>query len=359
MRLFLLLAGLSGCACLFAAQHNGTVRAADQFIPGATVTARQGGAKLVTYTDDGGRYQLDLTPGKWEIQIQMLGFRTLQAEVDGGEPTLRDWTLEVPRYGEPAQPAVVVKPGPAATESKPASTPAPRQQAQTARGQGRSGRGAYAQNGARGGRSAQPGQPGFTNVNVTATEAGVQEIAAAGSDQMADLGIADPDDLTIGGSISGGLQQASDDQQRLNRIAGRGGPGGTAGPGGAVMNASLADLGFSVPGGTDGLGMGGFGAAGAAAGFGADTGGGFGPPGGGGRGGGGGGAEAAAVAVAEEAVVVVEDVVVAEAAVVAARDARDAADAVPSTASSPPSAIAGACGPLIPGRSPLLPVTPS
>ncbi|MDR3704248.1 MAG: carboxypeptidase-like regulatory domain-containing protein, partial [Candidatus Sulfopaludibacter sp.] len=303
MRLFLLLSGLCGCACLFAAQHNGTVRAADQFIPGATVTARQGGAKLVTYTDQDGRYQLDLTPGKWEIQIEMLGFRTLHAEVDGAEPTLRDWTLEVPRYGEPTQPAPAVKSGPASTETKPApipaATPTPavaapkpaaQQQAQTGRGQGRAGRGGPGQNGGRGGRNGQPGQPGFTSVDVTATEAGAQEIAAAGSEQMADLGAADPDDLTIGGSISGGLQQASDDQQRLNRQAGRGGPGGPGGPGGsAVMNASLADLGFSVPGGADGLGMGGFGAAGAAAGFGADTGGGFGPPGGGGRGGGGGG----------------------------------------------------------------------
>src|SRR5215467_10190134 len=90
---------------LTAAQHSGTVRAADQFIPGATVTARQGGAKLVTYTDEEGRYQLDLTPGKWEIQIEMLGFRTLKADVDGAEPTQKDWTLEVPRFGEPATPA--------------------------------------------------------------------------------------------------------------------------------------------------------------------------------------------------------------------------------------------------------------
>src|ERR1700754_3357781 len=72
--LFLLAPGLS-----FAVEHTGTVRAADQFIPGATVTARQGGAKLTTYTDDNGRYALDLTPGDWEIEIKMFGFRTLTA----------------------------------------------------------------------------------------------------------------------------------------------------------------------------------------------------------------------------------------------------------------------------------------
>ena len=55
--------------------------------------------------------------------------------------------------------------------------------------------------------------------------------------------------------------------------------------------ASAANgIGFNgVPGGTDGLGMSAFGAAGANAGFGADNGGGFGPAGGGGRGGAGGG----------------------------------------------------------------------
>ncbi len=58
-------------------EHTGTVRAADQFIPGATVTAIQGGAKVVTYTDEKGRYAFDLTPGVWEIEIKMFGFKTL------------------------------------------------------------------------------------------------------------------------------------------------------------------------------------------------------------------------------------------------------------------------------------------
>ena len=60
---------------LSAIQQSGGVRAADQFIPGATVTARQGGAKVAAYTDEGGRYNLDLTPGVWEIEVEMFGFR--------------------------------------------------------------------------------------------------------------------------------------------------------------------------------------------------------------------------------------------------------------------------------------------
>src|ERR1700674_5745197 len=98
---------------LLAVEHSGTVRAADQFIPGATVTARQGGAKLITYTDENGRYSLDLTPGVWEIEISMFVFKTLTSPIAIKDQfTSRDWTLEMPRPGEPTEP---VKPA-AATE---------------------------------------------------------------------------------------------------------------------------------------------------------------------------------------------------------------------------------------------------
>ena len=76
LRPLLVAAILLGPGFLTADQHNGSVRAADQFIPGATVTARQGGAKVVVYTDAAGRYTLDLTPGVWQIQIEMFGFQT-------------------------------------------------------------------------------------------------------------------------------------------------------------------------------------------------------------------------------------------------------------------------------------------
>jgi len=125
MRFLILALFLSAPGLLFAIEHSGTVRAADQFIPGATVTAVQGGAKLVTYTDQNGRYYLDLTPGVWEIEISMFGFKTLTSSITVKDQfTSRDWTLEMPRLGEPAEPAK-----PAAAETKkpdaaPAATPA-------------------------------------------------------------------------------------------------------------------------------------------------------------------------------------------------------------------------------------------
>src|SRR2546430_14504883 len=88
---------------LSAIQQSGGVRAADQFIPGATVTARQGGAKVVAYTDEGGRYTLDLTPGVWEIEVEMFGFRPKTQRVELGlEPTGTDCTLDIPRRGDPS-----------------------------------------------------------------------------------------------------------------------------------------------------------------------------------------------------------------------------------------------------------------
>ena len=115
--LFLLAPGL-----LSAVEHSGTVRAADQFIPGATITARQGGAKLVTYTDEEGRYSLDLTPGVWEIEVSMFGFKTLTTPITiKDQYTNRDWTLEMPRPGE-----VVVPPKPPDTAAKkPDAAPTP------------------------------------------------------------------------------------------------------------------------------------------------------------------------------------------------------------------------------------------
>src|SRR6266568_7075994 len=90
---FLLVAGY-----LSAIQHSGSVRAADQFLPGVIVTARQGGAKLVTCTDEAGRYTLDLTPGFWEIAVELYGFQPAITKIDiGMEPTTYEWTLEMPR----------------------------------------------------------------------------------------------------------------------------------------------------------------------------------------------------------------------------------------------------------------------
>lgn len=318
---------------LSATEHTGTVRAADQWIPGATVTARNGGAKVVAYTDDAGRYTLDLTPGEWDIQVEMFGFTTAHAKiVVGTQPSSKDWTLEVPHYGEgsPAVPVGSAPAGPAgaapaagktATASAGAAAPAAAgaangsapggtarpgtNRAAAATGQGR-GRGGYGQNGrggrgqnaqnGRGGRNGQQpaGQnPNFQSVQVTATDEGNQALAQ--SDNLPEVANADSaESFLVNGSQSGGLAAAADEQTQRDRMAGRGGRGGPGGPGGPGqdMMISLAAAGFSVSPG-DAIGMGGFGAAGINSGFGAENGGGFGPGGGGGGfggpGGGGGG----------------------------------------------------------------------
>jgi hypothetical protein len=307
MRFLILAVFLLAPGLLFAIEHTGTVRAADQFIPGATVTARQGGAKLVAYTDENGRYALDLTPGVWEIEIKMFGFKTLTSTIAIAEQfTSKDWTLEMPRPGEPVEPAKPVvapaaTPKPAATASTPApatSTPAP---ASNGPRPGRYGQGRPAMQG-RGGRGPQQqqsNQPAFQNANVTATDAGAEALAMAGDGSDIAATADTSDALMMNGSTSGGLGAASDDFARMGR-GGRGGPGGPGGPGavgGGLNGNGLMTLGASLGANGDPLGMAGFGAAGADAGFGAGPGGGFGlggpalggGPGGGGEGGGRGG----------------------------------------------------------------------
>src|SRR2546429_9911738 len=125
MRLFLLL--VLAAAPLIAVEHRGTVRAADQFLPGVTVTARQGCAKVVVYTDENGRYTLDLTPGVWQIDVEMFGFTPLHDEVVVADSTpAHDWTLQMPRRGQnkPEPPRPVPAPTPQATGG-PRPTPAP------------------------------------------------------------------------------------------------------------------------------------------------------------------------------------------------------------------------------------------
>ena len=310
-RLYLIAAILLGPGLLSATQYSGSVRAADQFVPGATVTARQGGAKVVAFTDGNGRYSLELTPGVWDIEITSFGFLPERRQITiTSEPSSSDWTIEMPRAGQPGSASNPLKPGEdpkaaaavlAAPAPAAATTTTPTTAATTSqnggrrgggqgRGQGRGQGGQQAQNQTpgqgRGGRGGNNQGPGFQSLSVNATEQGAQDVAAAGdmSAGLADNGA--NSDLTIAGSVSGGLGAASDDMARARAQAGRGGgPGGQGGNGLDMLGSSLAGAGFG--GSADGLGMGGFGAAGVNGGFGADTGGGLG--GGGGRGGGPGG----------------------------------------------------------------------
>jgi hypothetical protein len=220
----LLLSFLLAAGHLAAIQHSGSVRAADQFLPGAAITARQGGAKLVTCTDEGGRYTLDLTPGVWEIQVELFGFRTAVRKIEAGnEPTSYDWTLEMPRAAD--APAGALKNSPASA--------------------------------------------GFQSMTVQATADGAQTSAAA-EPPPPDLP-GDTDSFVVNGSTSTGLAASAEEQNRRERQA---------------KNASASDTSPAAMGAAgDTLGFGSFGAAGVQNGFG-DGGGGGGNPANGARQGG-------------------------------------------------------------------------
>jgi trimeric autotransporter adhesin len=296
---------------LSAITHSGTVRAADQFVPGATVTATQGTQKVVTYTDDKGRYMMDLPTGVWDVKVEMFGFSPVQSQVTVSPGSYKDWTLEMPRLGEKeavdAQPVKPASTTTAASAGKPATGTPPG----SGRGGGRGGDRPNFRNRPPGSGPSGPGgpgvpnRPGFQNAEVRATAEGQQAIAAA-ADPLAvpDTNIAGADSeesFLVAGSTSGGLAQSSDDENRRLRFAngppGGGPPGGGFGPGGGP--GGLGGVAGTPPGmiAGDSLGLGGFGASGINGGFAAGPGGagggpgfggpGFGGPGGGGPGGGG------------------------------------------------------------------------
>lgn len=276
-------AAIISASALSAAQQTGTVRAADQFIPGASVTATQGDQKVVGFTDANGRYSLNLGLGVWNIQVEMLGFTTVHQQITvGAEPVFHDWILEMPRVeGSTSASAVPNTPG-----------------------RGRRGYGRGGGRGAAGAPTAGPQQrPGFQSAAVTPTQAGQQALADAASQTNPALPTGDDADdaFLVNGSTSGGLGQSSDDEAQRQRAMGRGGPGGMMGLGGPGQGALGLPPGMTVAG-SDGLGLGGLGTSAINGGFtdglgggppGGPSlfGGGFGGPGGGGggRGGGGGG----------------------------------------------------------------------
>lgn len=104
MRHTILLAFLMQAVALAAIQHTGLVRSADQPIPGATVTAVQGGARLTAVTDENGFYVLDLTPGPWDLEVEVFGFETARRSIymsfKDFSPTTLDWVLHLKGSGD-------------------------------------------------------------------------------------------------------------------------------------------------------------------------------------------------------------------------------------------------------------------
>ncbi|MBI4903268.1 MAG: TonB-dependent receptor [Acidobacteria bacterium] len=249
---------------LTAGQHVGTVRAADQFLPGAAVTARKGDVKHVTYTDENGRYVLDLDPGTWEVQVEILGFAPIKESiiVAANEPP-KDWVLEMPRVAEPA-----VKAESAAVAPKPEKKKSDSPKAMPSI--------------AAGGRP-RPGPPrgSFQSATAKATEEGQQALSEVGAAPVLEHAEDTEESFVVNGSTSGGLGASLDEESRRQRSMERGGDfgPGMGGPGGGPGLPPGMGGGF----GGDSVGLGGFGASAINGGFGGGFGGGpAGDPGGGG-----------------------------------------------------------------------------
>ena len=89
-------------AVLVAAEHRGLVRFGAVPVPGATVTAVQGGKKFVTITGPLGDYSFpDLEAGIWTVQVEMLCFAPARQDltVGAGAPAA-EWELKLLPLGD-------------------------------------------------------------------------------------------------------------------------------------------------------------------------------------------------------------------------------------------------------------------
>lgn len=289
---------------VLAYEHRGVVKSGGIPVPGATVTVTQADKKLVTTTDEQGVYSFqNLGEGVWTLQIEMLGFATLNRDIgiapDAPVPT---WDLQLlsltalqqalaPPPAAPAPtsaPPTPVSPAPTATTTAaaantPAATPPTQNKPATANAS--AGRGGAANGNSRPSLRQAIAQNGFQQMDLNATGDG-SLLAESGMGADTTLSGDSSDAKMVTGSVSSalGIPQQND-------WGGPGGPGGMNGFG-PGMN------GVNGPGG-DGMNMGGPGGPGGGPGGGRGGamagGGGFGGRGGGGFGGGfgGGGARGA------------------------------------------------------------------
>lgn len=77
--------------------QTGLVKFGGQAVPGATVVASQGDRRVLTTTDEDGRYAfVNLAPGAYTVEVQMFGFQAAKQQVQIGpasQPT--EWTLQL------------------------------------------------------------------------------------------------------------------------------------------------------------------------------------------------------------------------------------------------------------------------
>jgi len=68
--------------CTSPTEHHGQVTFGGLPVPGATITATQGGKKFATSTDQLGLYSFpDLADGKWTMEVEMTGFSIIKQDV--------------------------------------------------------------------------------------------------------------------------------------------------------------------------------------------------------------------------------------------------------------------------------------
>jgi trimeric autotransporter adhesin len=207
-RSFLFLIALAFSVSAAFAQ-SGVVKSNGLPLPGAIVTATLGDRKLVTTTDENGRYSFEgMTTGTWQAQVDLFGFSAAKKQIEiGTTPVFTDWTLELK--------PMVARRGPANGSGgfQVLQNQAEQQVSQAL--------------------SAQPAVPGVTPEDGTTTEA-----------------------FLVNGSISRGIQQGEPDtgQQNMEQFRQmRTGAQGPGGPGGGT-----GGFGGGAPGGGMG-GRGGFG----------------------------------------------------------------------------------------------------
>ena len=90
---------IAGVFCVAAFAQTGAVKSDGQAIPGATVKATQGERVLLTVTDDTGAFKFDgMTPGAWNVEVEMFGFDRARKEVTIRSPPSQakiDFTLQL------------------------------------------------------------------------------------------------------------------------------------------------------------------------------------------------------------------------------------------------------------------------
>ncbi len=76
--------------------QSGFVRAGNQPLPGATVTATQGSQQVATTTDENGHYVFPaLGAGTWTVEARMFGFDPAKKEIDFAQTKTADFKLQL------------------------------------------------------------------------------------------------------------------------------------------------------------------------------------------------------------------------------------------------------------------------